>query len=97
MPNKILTLYRIATVTLGVVLLAFAAHMVRNLPESPSTAMTISGDPTAGGIVNSIRPLMWTEFGITIWAAAGREPAAATLIAELLDDVAELEGQKLCN
>jgi len=43
--------------------------------------------------VNSIRPLMGTEFGITIWAAAGREPAAATLIAELLDDVAELEGQ----
>jgi thiamine biosynthesis lipoprotein len=91
--TKILTLYRIATATLGVVLLAYAAHMVRNLPESQSTAITIPGDPTAGGIVEAMRPLMGTEFGVTIWAAAGREPAAAELITKVLGDVAELESQ----
>jgi thiamine biosynthesis lipoprotein len=92
-PNKILTLYRIATATLGVVLLAFAAHMVRNLPESNSAAITISGDPTAGSIVEAMRPLMGTQFSVKVWAAAGREPAAAKLIAEVLDEVAQLESR----
>ena len=93
MSNKVLTLYRIATATLGLVLLAFAAHMVRNLPESELAAVTIPGDPGSGSFVEAMRPLMGTEFKVTIWAAAGREPAAATIIAEVLDEVAKLEGR----
>jgi thiamine biosynthesis lipoprotein len=91
--NKVLTLYRIATATLGLILLAFAAHMVRNLPESEFAATTTPGDPGSGSIVESMRPLMGTEFNVTVWAAAGREPAAATIIAEVLEEVAELESQ----
>jgi thiamine biosynthesis lipoprotein len=34
---------------------------------------------------------MGTEFKVTIWAAAGREPAAASVITEVLDEVAKLE------
>jgi thiamine biosynthesis lipoprotein len=91
--NKVLTLYRIAAATLGLALLAFAAYMVRNLPESEFAAVTIPGDPGSGSIVTSMRPLMGTEFKVTIWAAAGREPAAASVIMEVLDEVAKLEGR----
>lgn len=93
MSNKVLTLYRIAAATLGLVLLAFATHMVRNLPESELAAVTIPGNPGSGSIVEAMRLLMGTEFKVTVWAAAGREPAAATIIAEVLDEVAELEHQ----
>ncbi|MCP4048071.1 MAG: FAD:protein FMN transferase [Gammaproteobacteria bacterium] len=93
MSNKILTLYRIATATLGLILLATAAHLVRNLPESQLGATAIPGDPAAGSLVETMRPLMGTEFAITVWAAAGREPAASKLIAEVFADITELEQQ----
>ena len=93
MPTKILTFYRIATATLGLVLLAIAAYMVRSLPESQNAAIAIPGDPAAGSIVDSMRPLMGTEFGIKVWAAAGREPVATAIIAEALDELTELESQ----
>jgi thiamine biosynthesis lipoprotein len=92
-PTKILTFYRIATATLGLVLLAIAAYMVRSLPESQNAAIAIPGDPAAGSIVDSMRPLMGTEFGIKVWAAAGREPVATAIIAEALDELTELESQ----
>jgi thiamine biosynthesis lipoprotein len=91
--NKILTLYRVATAVLGLVLLAIAAYMVRSLPESQNAAVTIPGDPAAGSIVEAMRPLMGTEFGIKVWAAAGREPVAAAIIAEVLDDATALESR----
>lgn len=76
---------------IGAVSIAIAGYTVRHTPESADASLSFTREGESGAVVESMRPLMGTQFAIKVWAPPGREPAAAEAIRAALDGVAELE------
>ena len=76
---------------IGAVSIAIAGYTARHSPESVDASLLSTSAGGSGGVVESMRPLMGTQFAVKIWAPPGREPAAAEAIRAALDGVAELE------
>ncbi len=93
MSVEIPTFYRVGAGAIGAALIAISGYSARDTPIPASAGESEAFDPASGGVIEAMRPLMGSEFVVRVWAAPGREPAAAEAINQVLDGVADLEEQ----
>ncbi|NUN15296.1 MAG: FAD:protein FMN transferase [Myxococcales bacterium] len=88
MSDQVLTIHRVALAVTGLVLLGAAGVWARLTP-----AFVMPLDHSGGLVVRASRPLMGSDFAVSIWVPASRQAEAQDAAEAALDFVAQLETQ----